>query len=238
MQPDSETNLWEKISTTCDLVVERVYRVDGRHLVTRRDLRRIWNCTDEAIKSYVKKGMPKSELSITSMSIYDLEVVRAWRDTNVDSKRGRAVSKTKRDLEQGIEPDVPSSEGGGYAVRQMIAESDKAVENAILAKLKRQELEGSLVESETLDIALAELAVIYVTTYVNDKKLLPIQLKNKSDGDIRKFLDQHYANRISDLDRLITKTFDCEETMYDIIQAVLTSLANDKTPRGVIEALS
>ena len=250
LQPDSEIKLWEKIAEHCSITAEIILRVEGRRLVSRRDLRRIWACTDEAIKGYVKKGMPKSELSHPSMAVYDLAAVNAWREVNVDTKRGMAAQKLRRERESNLPP--PPSEDletdasdqadpkslSKYATDQVIAESEKAVENALITKLKRQQMEGSLIDSETLDITLAEQAVIYTTNYVNDKKLLPIQLENKSRGEIRQFLDQHYANRMSDLRGLIEKVFECDESLYDVIQAVLEAFLKGTSPKGVIEALS
>ena len=243
LQSELEIRTWEKISETINLTIEHVYTVDGRRLVSRRDLCRLWGVSDEAIKSYTKKGLPKSELSHPSMSVYDYDLVTKWRAENVDLQRGRAKSKARADAENGfVDPSSTVVEDThlhtGYAIRQMIAESDKAVETAKLAKLKRQELEGSLVESETLDIALAELAVIYSTTYVNDKKLLPIQLKNKTDGEIRKFLDQHYANRMSDLNILINKSFETSDSIYDVLEVIIDKLNNGSSPKEIIDDIT
>ena len=247
LQPDSEIKLWEKIAEHCDVVAEIIVRVEGRRLVSRRDLRRIWACTDEAIKGYVKKGMPKSELSVPSMAIYDLATVNAWREANVDSKRGMAAAKLRREKEEGLAP--PSSEDaesdlttGGkslskYAIDEAIADSERAVENALITKLKRQMMEGSLIDSETLDITLAEQAVIYTTHYVNDKKLLPIQLEQKSRGEIRQFLDQHYSNRMSDLRLLIDKVYECDESLHEVIQAILEAFIRGETPVKLIEVI-
>lgn len=246
LQPDSEIKLWEKIAEQCDVAVEFIFRVDGRRLVSRRDLRRIWACTDEAIKGYVKKGMPKSELSHSSMAVYDLATVNAWREANVDTKRGMAAAKLRREREEGLPPPSaedsetdPMTESGktSYAIKEMIADSEKAVENAIIARLKRQQMEGSLIDSDTLDITLAEQAVIYTTHYVNDKKLLPIQLEHKTRGEIRQFLDQHYSNRMSDLRLLIEKVYECDETIHDVIYAVLTSFIMGNSPEDVIKAI-
>jgi hypothetical protein len=247
LQPDSEIKLWEKIAEHCDVVAEIIVRVDGRRLVSRRDLRRIWACTDEAIKGYVKKGMPKSELSVPSMAIYDLATVNAWREANVDSKRGMAAAKLRREKEEGLPPatsedaEIDSVPGGKslsqYAIAEAIAESERAVENATITKLKRQILDGSLIDSETLDITLAEQAVIYTTNYVNDKKLLPIQLEQKSRGEIRQFLDQHYSNRMSDLRLLIEKVYDCDESLHEVIQAILEAFIRGETPSKLIEVI-
>lgn len=247
MQPDSEIKLWEKIAEHCDVVAEIIVRVEGRRLVSRRDLRRIWACTDEAIKGYVKKGMPKSELSVPSMAVYDLATVNSWREANVDSKRGMAAAKLRREKEEGLPPpptedaEIDRDSGGKslskYAIAEAIADSERAVENAIMAKLKRQSMDGSLVDSETLDIALAEQAVVYTTNYVNDKKLLPIQLEQKSRGEIRQFLDQHYSNRMSDLRLLIDKVYECDESLHEVIQAVLEAFIRGETPVALIEVI-
>lgn len=255
LQTETESRSWEKVAETCRVDVELVYRVEGRRIVSRRELRRLWDCSDETIKRYVLKGMPKSALSMPSFTVFDLAVVDAWRLANIDPRLGPKVTQLRKELEANV-PTLPRGEHSPadgeleegipsgkkpltqYAIDEAIAESERAVENALIAKLKRQQMDGSLIDSETLDIALAEQAVIYTTHYVNDKKLLPIQLENKSRAEIRQFLDQYYANRMTDLRSLIERVFTCDETLYDVVQAVLEAFLKGQDPKGVIEAIS
>lgn len=242
VQPLSESRSWEKIAEANNLQSDTAIYFNRRRVVSRRDLRRLWNCTDEMIKRYVTKGMPNSELSLPNFVVYDLETVNEWRATNINSKRGGASTKARADAEAGFSypaTEELTEEGKkSHAVRQMIADADRAVESAQIAKLKRLTMEGALISAEDASKTLAEQAVIHVAQFMNDKKLLPVRLANKNPEEIRQLLDGHWAKHIADLNNLVTKEFDCDETLYDVVNPILELFLEGRTPEEVMYALT
>lgn len=247
---------------------EVIYRLDGRRLVTRRDLRRIWDCSDETIKKYTKLGMPKvnleellhegfersrllkpnEELLVPQQAIYDLANVNAWRDENIDANNGRAAEKKRKALlanaptpaDEDLESDTPKLDNGekSYALREMIAKTTSAEEQATILTLKRKNLEGQLVEAEDLDKAMAEQAILHKTDKINDEKVLPTLLEMKPASEISKILYQHNQERLAHFDKIINKEFTCEETLYDIIEAVLAKMSLGGSPKEIVEAIN
>ena len=231
---NDQNSLWRKLDPKYTVTEEVLYSVNGRRVVSSRDLIRAWGVSAPTLNRYVMDGMPKHPCSLPNFSVFDLAKAGAWRDANVQIR--------------GVHPQIPreqaTSEDGespsevGAAIRKIIADANRAEEQALSEALKRKQLEGSLIEADTLDIAQAEMAVIYNALYQNDKKTFPVQLFGKTSGEIREYLDDHYANRMEDLHSLIDKEFiGCDETLFDIVHIVLKQLKNGVPPDVITFAL-
>lgn len=239
--------------------MELIVRHEGRRLVTRRDLRRIWGVADDAIKSYASKGLPKVDLDALvsdgvlkrrktdpnfkftqlKVAIYDLAEVNAWRDNNVDMKRSprRLSAQNTQELPTEDTESDATAPVSSYALREMIAKTNSAEEQATILTLKRKNLEGSLVESDDLDKAMAEQAVLHKTDKLNDEKVLPTLLEGKTSSEISDILQEHNQERLDHFDRLINKEFKDSKTLYDIIEIALTKLEQGVSPSDIIKAI-
>ena len=228
-----QVTLWSKLDPAY-LVTEEITRfIDGRRVVSSSELMKQWGISNVTLRRYTGLGMPKHPASSDGFLIFDLLEVGSWRLANITS-RGAKPSKPIEDTET---DDDYQGELGDTA-RKVKADADRAVEDALSARLKRQQLEGSLIESDTLDIAQAEMAVVYSTLYQNDKRTFPVQLLGKDSAEIRSYLDDHYANRMEDLQSLMVKEFpSCDATLYDIIHVVLQQLQNGVPPDAITYSL-
>ena len=121
-----------------------------------------------------------------------------------------------------------ADEGNINKLRKLKADADKAEQSAQIEKLKRLELENNLISSENVKRAQIEQAVIYITNYQNDKKLLPTKLVGMSKNEIRKTLDTHYEKRVKDLNKLIDKRkVKATNKFYDLIEVALELLKDN-----------
>lgn len=237
---------WDKLDIPEGLEVEAewVIRIGGRRYVTRRDLSRLWDLADGSLTRYIQKGLPVSPLSKDKFQVFDYAEVTEWRNKNIDLAAGRNAKSNRAlpesdDLEDSASDSKPplEKEKASLTMRQMIADTKRSEENALLAELKRKEAEKSLIPSSAAEEALAEQAVIHASNYAHDKKLLPVQLENLPRHDIRTFLDQHYAGRMSDLKGLMAKQFDCEDTMLDIVHAAVQAINKGRSPEDIIKVI-
>lgn len=227
---------WERIGKTYNVTTEIVRYIEGRRVVSSEELCDLWGIAIPTLRDYVsKKKMPKHECSEERFVVYDLAEVIAWRNENITPNHGNGILLSRKNELLGLIPEMGDEDGQPTrkvdSLRKAAADADRAEEEALIATLKRKQLEESLIDADDLDIALAELATVYQTTYSNDKKILPVQLKGKTDGEIRKYLDEYYENRMSDLNRLINKSFpNGKASMYEIISVVLERLDEGYTP--------
>lgn len=222
-----QVSLWGKIDPQFTVTEEVIRKINGRRVVNTAELINQWGTSVPTFRRYVQDGMPQHPASTKGFPVFDLLEATAWRDANVSNRGARP--KVPREHAASGEPTDGSEVGA--AIRKIIADADRAEEQAKSEALKRKQLEGSLIEADTLDIAQAEMAVVYNALYQNDKKTFPVQLFGKSSAEIREYLDDHYANRMDDLHTLIDKEFpNCQETLYDIIHVVLKQLRNGVPP--------
>jgi hypothetical protein len=267
LQPDSEIKIWERIAERSKLTAEFIFRLDGRRLVSKKDLRRIWDCTEDTIKSYSRKGMPQVNISdlvaegvaraqridpkyvwvLPNFAAYDLAEVNAWRDANISKKLGSGAARARKLIEEPLPPEdsitdaaepTPEVAKGNYALREVIAKTLQAEEAATLARLKRQALEGSLVEADDLDKAMAEQAILHKTDKINDEKVLPTLLAGKDANEIAILLHEHNQERLTHFDRIINKEFKAPETLYNVVEAVLAKLSQGVSPDQIIKAIN
>jgi len=237
IQPDVELRTWEKLATvTKGMVLDAQIFLNDRRLVSRRDLRRVWNCSDETLKGYAKRGLPKHELSSTNFSVYDLRSSEEWRTANVDPKAGGALRKSRQEFD----PEDENSEVDVDIDKISYDEADrrKKITDLKLSMLKVAEAEGRLVPADDLDKAMAEQAIMHKTDKLNDEKVLPLLLEGKSASEIATLLYEHNQERLAQYDKLINTEFTTTATLYDIVEAVLQALAEGISPDQIVEAVN
>ena len=237
IQPDVELRNWEKLATvTKGMVLDAQIFLNDRRLVSRRDLRRVWNCSDETLKGYAKRGLPKHELSSTNFSVYDLRSSEEWRTANVDPKAGGALRKSRQEFD----PEDENSEVDVDIDKISYDEADrrKKITDLKLSMLKVAEAEGRLVPADDLDKAMAEQAIMHKTDKLNDEKVLPLLLEGKSASEIATLLYEHNQERLAQYDKLINTEFTTTATLYDIVEAVLQALAEGISPDQIVEAVN
>lgn len=237
IQPNVELRNWEKLATvTKGMVLDVQIFLNDRRLVSRRDLRRVWNCSDETLKGYAKKGLPKHELSSTNFSVYDLRISEEWRTANVDPKAGGALRKSRQEFD----PDDEDSEVDLDIEKISYDEADrrKKITDLKLSMLKVAEAEGRLVPADDLDKAMAEQAIMHKTDKLNDEKVLPLLLEGKSASEIATLLYEHNQERLAQYDKLINTEFTATATLYDIVETVLQALTEGISPDQIVEAVN
>ena len=238
-----EEPTWARVGAThdVDIKTEVVRKVNGVIVISKKGLADKWHTTPRNIQRYVAKGMPiAEELCITNFSVYPLKACEYWKELNLDKTKSLSKSNAVIDTlpeQSNSSPEEPDEKHD--AVRKQKADADKAEHEAVISELKKKKLDESLIDSESLDIAQAELAAIFITNYINDKKLLQVLLKRKESHEIKHVLEQHYKKRIEDLDKLVNKVFDeCDNTAYEVMQAVLTQMGDGVSPDELIKRIN
>lgn len=219
-----ENAKWAKVAETNTVATRIVHYVNGIEIVSADDLMKLWNISDKTIKRYIAQGIPIAKESMRGFRLFPLEKALEWREIHIN--KDQSIKTVGRKIETADDAEYIKSliEKNNY-LRKSQADADKSEEDAIIARLKRQKEEGSLISSEDLDIAQAEQAIMYQSNYMQDKKSLPQELKDKSSGEIKRLLDKFYAKRMDDLNTLINKEFpDCEKSLYDVINECLEQM--------------
>jgi len=206
--------------------------VNGKEVLTRKELMESWGKTDKTIKRNIDAGMPIHEASTRMFTLFPIKECEAWRDGNIDKTQSIKTSADVVTTEEDDEGKLPDQ------ARKLKADADKAEIDARLAEIKLAEADGRLVDANDLDRAMSELAVVHRTDKIHDENLLPVLLENKDAGQIKKLLQDHNFERLEMLDKIVNKEFSSDETMYDIIEAILQQLAKGIEPKYLIERVN
>jgi len=223
-----ETKKWEKIVANGTHVVIKITRIiDGIAVVSKQELMQEFSKTARTVERYIKDGMPVHESSIRGFQVFNIAEVEAWIAMNIDKVQSQKTNSKQTEMEI----DVDGDDGDSELViisdmeRKLKADADKAEHDAVIAELKKKKEDGSLISTRELKNTLADLTTVFMTLYMNDKKLLPVQLQDKNTNEMRDYLDLHYAKRIEDLQRYVDLEFEgSEKSLHDIIYKILEQL--------------
>lgn len=221
------------------LVQTNVYFADGRLLVPRIFVQEDMGVTSRSIMNWEKQGLEPSELSLPKLKLYDAKELKQWHKENIDQKQS-ARSKTRNVEidEDELDEDNPFAHMDLDKVPKVEAERRKEIEAVKKLMMQNDELEGRLVSVDDLDKAMAEQAAIHISDKTNDEKTLPTLLANKSQEEISELLYKHNQDKIETLGRIVAKEFDCDETLYDVINAVLEKFDEGVSPKDIIKAVN
>lgn len=225
--------LFIKQNPKIKIKIEEKYLLDNREIVSSKYLQQIWGVTDKTIRNYIAQGMPYLEAQSSSrFKIFDLIECISWRMETINLSKSN-VSKVQQ---KESESETTESEVFEANRRKIIADAKKAEFDANSAELKFKNLNGELISTEDIDKVMAEQAVLHKTDLLNAEKVLPIVLENKSKAEIANVLRTNNQKRLDELDKLIKKEFKCEETLYEIIEAVIDNLQT-KEPDEIINKI-
>lgn len=230
-----EKKRWDdfiKKNPKINIEVQEKYLIKSREVVTSRYLQKIWGVTDKTIRNYVSDGMPVREESSPRFKLFDLIECVSWRMTQIDMGKSN-VSGTQKKESNKEEVENLIFEANRDKI---IADAKKAKHEASIAEIKEKTALGELISVEDVDKVTAEQAMLHKTDIINSEKILPSELENLSKGEIAKKLREYNQDRLDNLNKLIQKDFDCDETLYEIVKEVLKEL-NDNSPKQIINKI-
>lgn len=212
--------------------VEEKYLLNSREIVTAKYLQKLWGVSDRTIRTYVNDGMPLLKESSHRFKIFDLIECISWRMTQIDLTK----SNVSKQQEEESEVESLASRAAIANLTEQIDKAEIASEEKLIKIMKRKELEGSLISVDDVDKVSAEQAVLHKTDIMNAEKILPTILENLDKGEVAEALREHNQKRLDDLDELIQKEFDCDETLYEIVIEAINAL-QENNPQEIIEKI-
>lgn len=234
MATDKEN--WEKYirnNPTNNISIEEKYLINNREVVSAKYLQQIWGVSDRTIRNYIDQKMPfLEEHSTGRFKIFDLLECFTWRMNNIDMAKSNVSNIQQKEAEKSDTEALVSKANRD----KIIADAKKATHEANIAEIKEKTAIGELISIEDVDKVTAEQAVLHKTDIINAEKILPTELENLSRGEIAQCLKKFNQDRLDNLDKLIQKDFDCDETLYEIIQEALNML-HKKSPKQIIEKI-
>lgn len=229
------------------------YEINGKVYVNTKFLSAYLSKSDKQIGRWKKDGCPVArkpkELKVRG-DVFILKDVEEWVKYNIDKQKSQATQKTKEielddiseeemveqlaTIDQRVIRKLISMES---ALKKTKADADKAEEDAQISKLKRQQLEGSLIEADDVDKSRYEQAIMHKTMIENQEKIFPIILEMKSSDEISHLLHEHNSDHLDLLDSQIEQKFKGDMSLYDIFYEVMLERKNKTSPKEIIKRI-
>ena len=221
----SDKEKWEqfaKKNPKIKIDIQEKYLINNREMVLSSYLEKLWGVTDKTIRNYVNAGMPVSEHSSARFKIFDLVECLSWRMNEINLSKSN-VSKTqqKESETESIEKLIQDANK-----RKIIADANSAEHEETVKRVKAEVAKGNYVLQ----------ALVHVSELYNDRKILPTLLEQKTKERIIELLERHHSGRVSNLKEIISKEFDCDETLYEVCIEVL-ELLKILSPLDIIKKL-
>ncbi len=226
--------MWNKIEG-----VEDGHVLDGKWVVTKKEIAQIMNIGVKQIDRYVLQGMPKHESSLPRFQIYSVQDCTEWKSQNVQKGKSASTQKAKnRSVEVEI-PDIEAmmDESSLQELDSISFEEAERREKILKVKLAQVKLDtenGKVILATDQDKAMAEQATIHYSDITNDEKIFPTLLANKTEQEIVELYREHKQDRKKMFEKLVNKVFKSVSTLYDIVQEVLEELSNGAEPDDII----
>jgi phage terminase Nu1 subunit (DNA packaging protein) len=212
----------------------------------KKELAEILGVKIRQIGNYIKQGMPIHSTGKRNAQIFDIEACRKWQHKSVNkefssktltpAKVDKLIEVTKGSQEENQEDENVDQQND--MLRKLKADADRAETESDLAKVKLSVQRGMLVDANDLDRAMSELAIVHKTDKIHDENLLPVILENKNAGEIKLLLQEHNHDRLAMLDKIINKEFESNETLYEIVEAILHQLKKGIEPDSLIKRIN
>lgn len=186
------------------------------------------------ITNWIKRGMPKHNLSTQNLMLFELEECIKWARENINEEKNHAINKnvdidpTNNPYEDMLLDDVPKHE----------AERRKEIEAVKKLQMQNKALRGQFIDIDEVDKDMASLATMLLASMKNVEKSYPVEYANTSSQEMLDGLKSAHFAATDMLDRIIQKEFDCNETLYEIIHHVLVAIDNGKTPKQIIDDIT
>ena len=172
------------------------FMVGSKVLVTEKFLSDFFGVSGRAVRLWREKGLPLDPITVHNLNLYNLIDVIKWNLDNVkDGKSSIILSKQTTNTVDESKVDLKDASKD---------EADRRlqIQKVLNEEIKHKELTGKLIPAEDTDKALAEIGAVHIAQYRGDLKLLPMLLENKPKHEITKLLDEHYASRIEDMNKI------------------------------------
>lgn len=229
------------------------YEIDSKLYVNTKFLCIFFAKSEKQIGRWKKDGLPiaKKPKELTFRGeVFNLKDVQEWVKYNIDKQKSQATQKNKTiHLEDITEEEVLEQMANidqqvvkklisiDSNLKKTVADANKAEEEAQISRLKRLQLEESLIDADDVDKSRYEQGIMHKTMIENQEKIFPIILENKSSEEISKIVHEHNSDHLDLLDSQIEQKFKNELSNYDVFYEVLQARRNKKTTKDLIKAI-
>jgi len=223
------------------------YEVRGRLYVNSKFLSVYFNKSDKQISRYKKDGMPVAtkpkELKVRG-DVFELSECISWIAENINSSKSRATNKRRlisQDMipeqnENNIEETVTDINGKIKQANQMLqlkgttqedADRIKKILDGLIQAVKLGEQTKELIPKRDTEKVIVEFVATLIAGYKRDIKILPKDLKQRNEEEIRHILESTYRTNIEKYKKMVKTDMLSEAKLYDIMEVIIELIQNE-----------
>lgn len=229
-----------------NLEEHKFYVIDGDVVVLKKELEFFLKCQSRTIERYEKDGLERSKYSINRLPVYDPMSSYCWQDKNVQQKFKPNRSKEQKEQTPQNRANLDEFLASLPPYKREIFEMSELDYMDRLAKLRDIDKKETanlkereqLIDKDDVDKNMTTLAGLLTASLINYEDAAPAELENKSKEDISKIIYDVHVDVFNELDMVVNKHFDCDESFYEVMAVAFKQITNGATPLELIERLN
>lgn len=218
------------------------YEIDGKLYVNTKFLCAFFSKSEKQVGRWKKDGCPiedkPKELSFRG-DVFSLEKILHWYKENINQTKARATSRKNKDSigEEYIDIDeqevINDIQGKIKQANEMLqlkgtsqdeADRIKKILDGLTQAVKLGEQAKELIPKKDSENVIVEFAITLISGYKRDIKILPSELANRSEKEIRNILEKTYKANIETYRKRANSSILSKEKIYDIIERIMELL--------------
>lgn len=236
------------------IAILETYEINGSIYVTTKFLSTFFSKTDKQIGRWKKDGMPVAkkpkELKIRG-DVFHLDECIRWVDENINSSKSRATNKRGTAVEPpptdgDIEETVNDINGKIAQANEMLqlkttthdsADRIKKILDSLIQAVKLGEQTKELIPKKDTEKVIVEFVATLIAGYKRDIKILPKELKQRDEEEIRQILESTYKSNIDKYQKMAKSDLLSEAKLYDVIVAVMELILEDVSVDEILKRI-
>ena len=220
------------------------YEINNKLYVTAKFLSAYFNKSTKQVSRWKQDGMPVAEkpeqLQIRA-DVFFLKDCVEWVSKNINPSKSRATQKRNNDFEViDIEDEkdeiVIDINGKIKQANEMLqlkrtshddADRIKKVLDGLIQAVKLGEQTKELIPKKDTEKAVVEIISTMIAGYKRDINILPKELENRKEEEIKQILENTYKANVEKYKKLAKNTMLNENKIYDILEEAFSMIINN-----------
>ena len=229
------------------------YEVNGKLYVTAKFLSAYFNKSTKQVSRWKQDGMPVAdkpkEINIRG-DVFILEDCIEWIEKNINSTKSRATSrrgiKVEKPSDDEIEETVNDINGKIKQANEMLqlkgtthddADRIKKILDGLIQAVKLGEQTKELIPKKDTEKVIVEFIATLIAGYKRDIKILPKELKERKEEEIRQILENTYKTNIDKYKKVAKSDLLSEDKLYDVIETTVELIISGVSADRIIKKI-
>lgn len=183
--------------------------------------------------------------------VFHLDECIKWVEENINSSKSRATNKKEVTVEPPTDGDIEETvndiNGKIAQANEMLqlkttthdsADRIKKILDSLIQAVKLGEQTKELIPKKDTEKVIVEFVATLIAGYKRDIKILPKELKQRDEEEIRQILENTYKSNIEKYQKIAKSELLSEAKLYDVIEAVMELILEDVSVDEILKRIN